>query len=295
MADSSVAYQLGRLEQMGAVIRLDALKRIKGKRHSSDLNWRALVDAALPRITGADEEEELARQEKAAALEQLYCSRLSVLIGAAGTGKTTLLKVLCDQPDIKRGGILLLAPTGKARVRMETQIGISGAMTIAQFLVRRNRYNPKTGRYCLSNVEKMDAGHTVIIDESSMLTEEQLGAVLDALRAPSRLILVGDPRQLPPIGTGRPFVDIVRQLAPDESAQGFPVVAQGYAELTIRRRQIGRGSARFDARRVVQRSAARAGRGRRLGRTGEGEDRLRFSSSFGGIPRRSWRRCSSAS
>jgi hypothetical protein len=239
MADGSVAYQLGRLEQMGGVIRLDALKRIKGKRHSSDLNWRALVDAALPRITGADEEEELARQEKAAALEQLYCSRLSVLIGAAGTGKTTLLKVLCDQPDIKRGGILLLAPTGKARVRMETQIGISGAMTIAQFLVRRKRYNPKTGRYCLSSVEKMDAGQTVIIDESSMLTEEQLGAVLDALRAPSRLILVGDPRQLPPIGTGRPFVDIVRRLAPDESARGFPVVAPGYAELTIRRRQVG--------------------------------------------------------
>ena len=58
---------------------------------------------------------------------------------------------------------------------METQIGISGAQTIAQFLVRRKRYDPNTGRYKLSTATKIDAGQTVIIDEASMLTEEQLG------------------------------------------------------------------------------------------------------------------------
>jgi hypothetical protein len=79
----------------------------------------------------------------------------------------------------------------------------------------------------------------VIIDEASMLTEEQLAATIDAIRPPSRLILVGDPRQLPPIGTGRPFVDIVQRLAPPEGAPTFPVVAAGYAELTIKRRQLG--------------------------------------------------------
>ena len=54
---------------------------------------------------------------------------------------------------------------------------------------------------------------TVIVDECSMLTEEQLAALLDALRGVERLILVGDPNQLPPIGSGRPFVDIVQHLA----------------------------------------------------------------------------------
>jgi hypothetical protein len=244
MADGSPAYQLQRLASVADVIRADLKKRIKGKRHEASLQWRELVDKALPKPDPAwgqheRETEELARQEKATALEQMYGSRLTVLVGPAGTGKTTLLKVLCDQKDIKQGGILLLAPTGKARVRMETQIGIKGAQTIAQFLVRRDRYDPHTGRYRLSTKERSDVGQTVIIDEASMLTEEQLGATLDALRAPSRLILVGDPSQLPPIGTGRPFVDIVRELAPIEGAQRLPVVAPGFAELTIRRRQVG--------------------------------------------------------
>ena len=238
MADDSVAYQLLRLQEMRSVIRKDTLKRMKGRRHEGNFAWRALVDATL-KLPVKSEDEALARQEKAAALEQLYGSRLSVLIGAAGTGKTTLLRVLCEQEAVKRGGILLLAPTGKARVRMETQVGISGAKTIAQFLLPRKRYKVKTGRYVLSTAPKVDAGQTVIIDEASMLTEEQLGAVLDALEPPGRLILVGDPSQLPPIGSGRPFVDIVGQLAPADSKRGFPVVAPGYAELTIRMRQIG--------------------------------------------------------
>ncbi len=42
-----------------------------------------------------------------------------------------------------------------------------------------------------------------------MLTEEQLAALIDALEGCHRFILVGDPRQLPPIGTGRPFIDII--------------------------------------------------------------------------------------
>jgi hypothetical protein len=244
MADAFPAYQLRRLASVADVIRADLKKRINGKRHQASLPWRELVDKALPKTDPGwgqqeRETEELARQEKAAALEQMYGSRLTVLVGPAGTGKTTLLKVLCDQKDIKQGGILLLAPTGKARVRMETQIGIKGGQTIAQFLVRRDRYDPQTGRYKLSKADKVDAGQTVIIDEASMLTEEQLGATLDALKAPSRLILVGDPSQLPPIGTGRPFVDIVRELAPPDGAPRFPSVATGYAELTIRRRQVG--------------------------------------------------------
>ena len=55
-----------------------------------------------------------------------------------------------------------------------------------------------------------------------MLTEEMLASLIDALKGVERLILVGDPRQLPPIGAGRPFVDIVDQLAPENVESMFP-------------------------------------------------------------------------
>jgi ATP-dependent exoDNAse (exonuclease V) alpha subunit len=162
-----------------------------------------------------------------------------VLIGPAGTGKTTLLSVLCNHPQIKNGGVTLLAPTGKARVQLEKSTNIT-TKTIAQFLIKEDRYDPLTGRYRLSTQAPVQAGRTVVIDEASMLTEEQLAATLKAVTGVERLILVGDPRQLPPIGSGRPFVDIVARLEPDYAEGRFPRVSRGYAELTIRRRQTGR-------------------------------------------------------
>ena len=72
-----------------------------------------------------------------------------------------------------------------------------------------------------------------------MLTEEMLAALIQALKGVHRLIFIGDPRQLPPIGAGRPFVDIVKYLAPEGVTEKFPRVGPCYAELTIRRRQTG--------------------------------------------------------
>lgn len=239
--DGQFAYQLDRLRRVGQVINRSVQRRLKGKRHEGAIPWRELLDAAFGgKAPEDDEEEEDARTEKAAALEELFASRLSVLIGPAGTGKTTLLKVLCHEPEVKGRGVLLLAPTGKARVRMEDQIGVKGAQTLAQFLRPLGRYDPLTHAYHLSDNERIEAGRTVVIDEASMLTEEQVGAVLDALKKTDRLILVGDPQQLPPIGAGRPFLDIVRELEPERVESIFPRTGPGYAELTVRRRQKGR-------------------------------------------------------
>lgn len=218
MADGAPALQLGRLAEVGETIRLAVEKRIKGKRLTVAADWRKLLDAHLAaRSTDKpDELEESARAEKTAALAELAESRLSVLVGPAGTGKTTLLSVLCSHPKIEAGGILLLAPTGKARVRMEQSakgLQLKG-YTIAQFL-SPHRYDAATGRYSLSEKPTEAGAHTVIIDESSMLTEEMLAALIQALKGVHRLILIGDPRQLPPIGAGRPFVDIAKHLAPE--------------------------------------------------------------------------------
>lgn len=59
-----------------------------------------------------------AREEKTAALAELAASRFSVLVGPAGTGKTTVLRALCQHEQIAAKGVLLLAPTGKARVQL---------------------------------------------------------------------------------------------------------------------------------------------------------------------------------
>lgn len=242
MANRAPALQLGRLGEMGAVIRSAVEKRIGGKRLVVEADWRKLLDDHLAKqsIGKGDELEESARAEKTAALEELAESRLSVLVGPAGTGKTTLLSVLCSHPKIEAGGVLLLAPTGKARVRMEQStrgLKLKG-YTIAQFL-SPHRYDGATGRYRLSNQPTEAGAHTVIIDEASMLTEEMLAALIQALKGVHRLLLIGDPRQLPPIGAGRPFVDIVKRLAPEGVSERFPRVGAGYAELTIRRRQAG--------------------------------------------------------
>lgn len=256
MADNSPALQLGRLAEMGETIRTAIVKRLKGKRLTVNADWRHQLDehleskGAIPLKDldpAARELEEKARAEKTAALKELAESRLSALVGPAGTGKTTMLSVLCAHPEIAQGGVLLLAPTGKARVRMEqstVELNLKG-FTIAQFL-SPHRYNVATGSYRLSNKPAEVGARTVIIDESSMLTEEMLGALIQALRGVHRLILIGDFRQLPPIGSGRPFVDIVRHLVPEGIAERFPRVAPGYAELTIHRRQGQSGEERED-------------------------------------------------
>ncbi len=169
------------------------------------------------------EVEERARKEKALALSVLFESRFSVLTGRAGTGKTSVLKVFLkglEQLEGKRP-LLMLAPTGKARVRlMERTRRDDGEMrdayTIHQFLMRNGWLNPENFALRLQGGEQKGAP-TVIIDEASMIPMDLLGVLFRALdlNQVSRLILVGDPNQLPPIGPGRPFVDIIAWLEAD--------------------------------------------------------------------------------
>ena len=245
MADDRIAYQLARFTKCGDLIRNTVTSRVKGQRHLLTVDWRAELDnrlGPLPPNGEEREKEEHARSEKSAALAEIAASRFSVLIGSAGTGKTTLLSVLCQRPEINGDGILLLAPTGKARVRMEAVANQAGttnykAYTLAQFLGSSKRYDYMTQRYQLTGMPGERAASTVIVDECSMLTEEMMASLLEAISGVHRLIFVGDSRQLPPIGAGRPFVDIIAQLTPPDIESLFPRISQGFAELTIPRRQ----------------------------------------------------------
>ena len=247
MSDDSIGYQLLRFVKTAELIQRTVQKRVgpKSQRHHGNHDFKAIVDASLgelPKDSDDAKIEAQARREKTAALKEIFASRLSVLIGAAGTGKTTLLKMLCELRDVEAGGVLLLAPTGKARVQLETRTGKTGGFTIAQFLMRYgNRYDTETGRYTMTgNPDRCRDYRTVVVDECSMLTEEQLAALLDGLSGVDRLVLIGDPHQLPPIGSGRPFLDIVRELEPNDIEQRFPRIGSGYAQLTVPRRQKGK-------------------------------------------------------
>lgn len=255
LGDKSEGYQLKRLAECGQFIRDLVIKRIKAPAHGIQADWAAVLDSVLdPEGTKSaiTEKDQKAREEKVAALEILANRRFSVLIGPAGTGKTTLLSALVRQPEIAEGGVLLLAPTGKARVRMEEKVGDKRfeAKTIAQFLYKSQRFDGASQRYLLNGEPGTKHAETVVIDECSMMTEEMLAATFEELAGVKRLILVGDHRQLPPIGAGKPFVDIVRHLEPDTFSQPFPRHHEetGYTELTISMRQSEVAGGRDDVR-----------------------------------------------
>lgn len=249
--NETVFLKLTRLQKIKDIIR----KRINpneiiSRPYGIEHEWLELVNKSFgdtPIDTQQDELE--SRYEKAEALRVLTNYRFSVLIGPAGSGKTTLLKTFEQLPEIKNGGVLKLAPTGKARVKLA-----SDAKTVAQFLYSLKRYDPFTGVYFPNDTAKYSGARNIIIDESSMLTEEQLATLLDALGPVDRIILVGDYRQLPPIGTGRPFFDIAKKLEPSEfdslplkGEDSFqPKTGPAYAELTKIWRQAKSGDKRWD-------------------------------------------------
>ena len=238
--DETEYYKLVRVDEFDKVIETRVKKRLRAKKLSVNVDWRKLLDEKFGR-NNLDSDEERARCEKAAVLEELSRSRIGVLVGDAGTGKTTVLSVLCNQSDIKAGGILLLAPTGKATVRLMDSMGDDAkeltALNVAQFLVRSKRFDWYDMRYKLSDYDYRDVPKTVIVDEASMLTEEMFGALIQALKSAERIIFVGDPNQLPPIGAGRPFVDLINLLKPELKDGVFPKVCNCYGELTVNRRQ----------------------------------------------------------
>ncbi|GAA0406563.1 ATP-dependent RecD-like DNA helicase [Micromonospora gifhornensis] len=181
-------------------------------------DWQALLRKAITDSGGqVDENNErhtTALKEQATALEQITTRKLSVLVGPAGTGKTSVVGALLASSKLAAEGVLLLAPTGKATVLLAQKTN-ARARNIAQFLHSLKRYDGRRQRVLFTGDSLYCQERTVVVDESSMLTEDHLVALLKALDLGHvrRLILVGDPSQLPPIGVGRPFADLVAHLA----------------------------------------------------------------------------------
>lgn len=191
--------------------------------------------------------------EQATAVARLTSRRLTALVGRAGTGKTSVMGALLLNEALARDGILLLAPTGKARVRLGKAANAE-AMTVAQFLNKVGRYDQVRQRPKFHGKEKYRKEKTVVIDECSMLTMDDLAAVLDALDLAhvQRLILVGDPNQLPPIGAGRPFADLTSYLqTTDAKSDTGLALDQALARLTVEVRAVAGADQASDTLRLA--------------------------------------------
>lgn len=197
---------------------LDTINGSLEKNYSNKENWREIIDNQFGELQeGNEEKDELARKEKASALKVLESSRISILLGRAGTGKTSALGFFASSEEIRSGGVLALTPTGKSRVQLENSFKNNGVkaefMTVAQFLIRSKGFSWDTMTYKMPSERSSSIAKTIIIDESSMLTEEMFAGILKLVTPHAeRIIFTGDPNQLPPIGAGRPFVDLINYI-----------------------------------------------------------------------------------
>lgn len=195
-------------------------ERIAGKTiDTRELDWAAILERVLREAAARPSEDEpTARAEKSSALARAVRMRLSVITGRAGTGKTTVARALLDGIDELDGrtGALLLAPTGKARIRLE-QTTKRPALTIHQFLAEHDWIQFGNAFALKRTGGTVDSASTVLIDEASMVPTDLLAALFRALdwNRVRRLVLMGDVNQLPPIGPGRPFADLIAWLDAD--------------------------------------------------------------------------------
>lgn len=186
----------------------------KSVREPISENWKQLIISSLENYNPNDERMAAATEDQTKALSVLADRRLCVLTGAAGTGKTKVVEAFLMSEKVRNEGVLLLAPTGKARVRLGKMANME-ALTVAQFLTRQGYFDWETMTPFIPNDGiKYSKVKNVIIDECSMLTVDDFHVLLHALdlQMVSRIILIGDQYQLPPIGAGRPFADLCTYL-----------------------------------------------------------------------------------
>lgn len=147
-------------------------------------------------------------EEQTQAIREAATSGLLLITGGPGTGKTTILRGILELLGQNQLRCLLAAPTGRAAKRL-TEVTGEDASTIHRLL--EAGIDPATGKMFFArdaeNPLKCDA---VIVDEMSMVDVSLLYSLLQAIPAGKRLILVGDPDQLPPVGPGFPFGDMLR-------------------------------------------------------------------------------------
>lgn len=153
--------------------------------------------AAISRRTGVEYDE-----VQADAIRQAVASKVMVLTGGPGTGKTTTTQGIIAALGVMGLKILLAAPTGRAAKRMSEATGME-----ARTLHRLLECKPPEGYQ--RNEENPVEGDVLIVDECSMIDILLMNSLLKALPPTMRLIMVGDIDQLPSVGPGNVLRDII--------------------------------------------------------------------------------------
>ena len=145
------------------------------------------------------------------AIKKTLESRISIITGGPGTGKTTIIKAITNLymkmynlgSNNVNAYIALLAPTGRAAKRLSEATGL-GASTIHKYL----KWNKDTNEFQVNELNK-NYHHLIIIDEVSMIDTYLFDALLKGLTSNIQLILVGDKDQLPSVGSGLVLSDLI--------------------------------------------------------------------------------------
>ena len=142
-------------------------------------------------------------EQQAEALRTTLSSKISIITGGPGTGKTTILRAVVDILRAKRTRILLASPTGRAAQRLAEASGAT-ASTIHRLL----KYDgaSRTFTYNEDNPLPCDL---LILDETSMLDTRLAASLLQAVPSGAHLLLVGDADQLPSVGAGNILGDLM--------------------------------------------------------------------------------------
>ncbi|MDX6287200.1 MAG: exodeoxyribonuclease alpha subunit [Frankiales bacterium] len=140
---------------------------------------------------------------QADAVRAVAAHGVSVLTGGPGTGKSRTVAAVVALANARGARVALAAPTGRAAKRLEELAG-EEAMTLHRLLGAQGT----SGNFARGEMWPLDAD-LIVVDEVSMLDAELAAALVEACADGTRLLLVGDPAQLPSIGAGRVLGDVV--------------------------------------------------------------------------------------
>ena len=147
-------------------------------------------------------------EQQIRAVESAANNGVCVITGGPGTGKTTIMGTIVRMFAAGEFEIAVAAPTGRAAKRITETSGFE-AKTIHRLLEYSSLGEGDEGMYFARNEESPLDADVVIVDEASMIDILLMQALLRAMKPGSRLILVGDADQLPPVGAGNVLRDII--------------------------------------------------------------------------------------